>query len=74
MNARCPLLNATPYQSDVLLITTCGKLLNVRLRHHGFRWFYKVFRFTVFSLSRGTVAHGATYAAPMGKACFPLVL
>ena len=40
----------------------------------GFRWFYKVFQLTVFSLHGGTMARGATRAAPAGNVDFPLVL
>ena len=39
-----------------------------------FRWFYKVFRLTVFSLHGSTMVRGATHAAPAGNVDSPLVL
>ena len=39
-----------------------------------FRWFYKVFQLTVFSLHGSTMVHGATHAAPAENVGFPLVL
>ena len=38
-----------------------------------FHWFYKVFQLTVFLLHGGTMACGATRAAPAGNVDFPLV-
>ena len=38
-----------------------------------FRWFYNVLQLTVFSLHGGTMARGATHAAPAGNVDFPLV-
>ena len=39
-----------------------------------FRWVYKVFQLTVFSLHGSTMVRGATRAAPAGNVDFPLVL
>ena len=62
--------HATPYQSAVLLIWIWN---SVESRCAGItvsRWVYKVFQSTVFVLTRSTVVHGATHAAPMGNVVF----
>ena len=61
-------------QSELFATDSRLSVLLAEARPMGFRYVYKVIRFTVFLLSRGIVAHGATHAALMGKACFPLVL
>ena len=65
---------AAPYQNAFLLIWIWESVENRCAGITVFHWFYKGIQSTVFVLTRGTVVHGATHAAPMRNVDLPLVL
>ena len=65
---------AAPYQNAFLLIWIWESVESRGAGITVFHWVYKGIQSTMFVLTRDTIVHGVTHAAPMRNVDFPLVL